>query len=60
MGEAKQQKVAYHRLLLDDGTQVEGPVVVCYKEDGSAEWHLLQGEESSVIWQGGVGTLHKQ
>ena len=49
---------AYHRLLLPDGTLVEGPVVVSFDEKGNLlEWHHLQQEEARTEWVGGVKTI---
>ena len=47
------RKKAYHSLRRKDGTIVEGPVVVSFRDDGTAaEWHLLQGEEPATEWVG--------
>lgn len=56
MGEAQERKVAYHRLRLENGTMVEGPLVVVYHEDVMQTFYPLEREEAGVIWRGGVGT----
>jgi hypothetical protein len=56
MGEAQEKKVAYHRLLLEDGTMVNGPLVVVYHGGVMHTFYPLDREEASVIWRGGVGT----
>lgn len=56
MGEAQEEKVAYHRLLLDDGTMVDGPLVVVYRRGVMQTFYPLEREEAGVIWRGGVGT----
>ena len=58
MGEAQEEKIAYHRLLLDDGTMVDGPLVVVYRRGVMQTFYPLEREEASVIWRGGVGTPH--
>lgn len=58
MGET-QEKIAFHRLRLEDGTMIEGPLVVVYENDWMVEYYPLVHEEAGVIWQGGVGTPHK-
>lgn len=58
MGET-QEKIAFHRLRLEDGTMIEGPLVVVYENDRMVEYYPLVREEAGVIWQGGVGTPHK-
>ena len=49
MGEAQEEKVAYHRLLLEDGTMVEGPVVVVYRGGVMQTFYPLEREEAGVI-----------
>ena len=56
MGEAQEKKIAYHRLLLEDGTMVDGPLVVVYRESVMQSFYPLEREEAGVIWRGGVGT----
>lgn len=56
MGEAQESKVAYHRLCLEDGTIVEGPLVVVYREGVMQSFYPLEQEEAGVTWRGGVGT----
>ena len=58
MGEAQEKKVAYHRLLLEDGTMVEGPLVVVYRGGFMQTFYPLEREEADVIWRGGVGIPH--
>ena len=58
MGEAQEKKIAYHRLLLEDGTMVDGPLVVVYRESVMQSFYPLEREEAGVIWRGGVGTPH--
>lgn len=55
MGEAQEEKVAYHRLLLEDGTMVNGPLVVVYRRGVMLTFYPLEREEAGVIWRGGVG-----
>lgn len=45
---------AYHHLTLPDGQRINGPVVVCFDEDGKMQsWHLLDAEEPFTEWLGG-------
>lgn len=48
----------YHRLVLPDGTRVDGPVVVVTDSGGRlVEWHPLAGEEAFTEWTGGTCRL---
>lgn len=58
MGET-QEKIAFHRLRLEDGTLIEGPLVVVYEGGLMVRYYPLVREEAGVIWQGGVGTPHR-
>ena len=58
MGEAQEEKVAYHRLLLEAGTMVEAPVVAVSRGGVLQTSYALEREEAGVIWRGGVGTPH--
>lgn len=58
MGEAQEKKIAYHRLRLEDGTMVEGPLVVVYRAGVMQQYYPLEQEEAGIIWCGGVGTPH--
>lgn len=58
MGETEETKIAYHRLRLEDGTMVKGPVVVAYRAGVMQRYYPLEQEEAGVIWHGGVGTPH--
>ena len=58
MGETQKTKIAYHRLCMEDGTMVEGPVVVVYRAGVMQQYYPLEQEEAGVIWRGGVGTPH--
>jgi hypothetical protein len=58
MGET-QEKIAFHRLRLEDGTLIEGPLVVVYRDGVMERYYPLVCEEAGVIWQGGVGTPHR-
>jgi hypothetical protein len=55
MGET-QEKIAFHRLRMEDGTLIEGPLVVVYEDGLMVRYYPLVSEEAEVIWQGGVGT----
>lgn len=49
------KKRAYHTLILSDGKQIEGPVVVCFdNNDKILSWHVLLHEEPFTEWVGGV------
>lgn len=56
MGETQEVKQAFHRLKLDSGETIEGPIVVVYRDGLMSRWYALEKEEPSVIWKGGVGT----
>lgn len=45
---------AYHKLTLENGTIVHGPLVVCFDDDEKfLSWHLLEREEPFTEWVGG-------
>ena len=49
------RKLGFHRLLLADGTLVNGPLVVQVDDEGSIlSWHPMHGEEESTEWVGGT------
>jgi hypothetical protein len=41
---------------MEDGTLIEGPLVVVYEDGLMVRYYPLVSEEAEVIWQGGVGT----
>lgn len=52
---------AYHRLILPDGTVVQGPAVVVTDSDGHpVEWHPLLAEEAATEWVGGTCSLVRE
>lgn len=49
------KKYGYHRIMLQTGLVIEGPVVVSLDADNTVlEWHPLLAEEPMVEWVGGT------
>lgn len=48
------KRFGYHTMLLRNGTEIEGPLVVEIQGGRLLSWHPLLREEANVEWRGGT------